>query len=252
MESIFYIVQYMSKKASAIMTREKFIEELSKPAKELGKQYNILPSLIIGVACHESDFGESGLTQKANNLFGIKGAYENKYVVMPTYEYEDGERIKVDARFRKYPSYRESIEDFCELIQNGVSWNREIYHSVIGVDNAEEVVTLFAKTPYMTDPNYKEKLWGLVKEYSIDRYDAKTVTSKPDTPDRGVSYPNTLFRIGSRGNYVEMIQQKVGCNVDGIFGEITQAYVMVFQHKNNLVVDGIVGKNTWNRLFIQK
>ena len=34
------------------MTREDFIKEVAEPAQELGKKNNILPSLIIGVACH--------------------------------------------------------------------------------------------------------------------------------------------------------------------------------------------------------
>ena len=116
------------------MTRENFINDIAAAAKELGKKNNILPSLIMGVACHESNFGNSELAEKGNNLFGVKGTYEGQSVLLPTWEVIDGVRHDIQAAFRKYPSYRESIQDFCNLLVNGVSWNREIYHSVLGVN----------------------------------------------------------------------------------------------------------------------
>ena len=116
------------------MTREDFIKEVAAPAQKLGKKHNILPSLIIGVACHESNFGQSQLAEKGNNLFAVKGTYNGKSVTLPTWEVIDGVRHDIDAAFRKYPSYLESIQDFCDLLVNGVSWNRKIYHSVLGVN----------------------------------------------------------------------------------------------------------------------
>lgn len=37
--------------------------------------------------------------------------------------------------------------------------------------------------------------------------------------------------------------------VDGIFGNKTKEKVLTFQKNNDLVVDGIVGKNTWNKIL---
>ena len=152
------------------MTRENFINDIAAAAKELGKKNNILPSLIMGVACHESNFGNSELAEKGNNLFGVKGTYEGQSVLLPTWEVIDGVRHDIQAAFRKYPSYRESIQDFCNLLVNGVSWNREIYHSVLGVTDWEAVIDAFSKTPYMTDPAYFGKLRNITDTYKLYEY----------------------------------------------------------------------------------
>jgi hypothetical protein len=53
-----------------------------------------------------------------------------------------------------------------------------------------------------------------------------------------------VYRIGSRGAIVAKIQRIVGTTPDGIFGIQTERGVRIFQAQRNLVVDGIVGKNT--------
>ena len=67
------------------------------------------------------------------------------------------------------------------------------------------------------------------------------------------SYPT--LKKGARGNITKLLQEKLvslGYNtngVDGIFGSGTEKAVMSFQKNNGLVVDGIVGKNTWRKLL---
>ncbi len=58
------------------------------------------------------------------------------------------------------------------------------------------------------------------------------------------------YRRGSSGSVVTKIQQRLSDwgyyfdSVDGIFGSRTETAVKYFQRKNDLAVDGIVGKNT--------
>lgn len=59
--------------------------------------------------------------------------------------------------------------------------------------------------------------------------------------------------VGSRGDDVTELQTLLNQNgytldVDGIYGEQTQAAVRDYQQANGLVVDGIVGDNTWGAL----
>lgn len=61
-------------------------------------------------------------------------------------------------------------------------------------------------------------------------------------------------RRGAEGNITWLIQSMMIChsfniNADGIFGPATENTVKEFQKRNGLSADGIVGKNTFNKLF---
>ncbi len=70
---------------------------------------------------------------------------------------------------------------------------------------------------------------------------------------------STSLRRGSRGNEVKLIQYYLNflsffnnrlpsIDADGIFGPATENAVKAFQSEYGLTVDGIVGRDTWNRL----
>ena len=81
----------------------------------------------------------------------------------------------------------------------------------------------------------------------------KKTTSTATTSSYAV--PTITLRKGSRGNGVKWLQtilNKKGFNcgaVDGIFGNGTFNAVIKYQKYNNLVADGIVGKNTRAKLL---
>lgn len=61
-------------------------------------------------------------------------------------------------------------------------------------------------------------------------------------------------RRGAEGNITWLIQSMLICklfniNADGIFGSATESAVREFQKRNGLSQDGIVGKNTFSKLF---
>ena len=63
----------------------------------------------------------------------------------------------------------------------------------------------------------------------------------------------STVKKGSSGEEVKELQtilnnRGYSLDVDGVFGSKTQAAVRDYQQKNNLSVDGVVGKNTWNSL----
>jgi len=58
-----------------------------------------------------------------------------------------------------------------------------------------------------------------------------------------------LLKVGSRGEDVKKLQQKLGLGADGVFGKGTEEAVKSFQTKNGLTPDGLVGEGTWSRLF---
>jgi len=145
---------------------------LAPYAIEQGRIYDILPAFIMAVASLETGNGSSTLCTKANNLFSIKGSYNGNSITLPTTEYVNNKAIRVNAAFKQYPSFRESCHDFCELMKNGISWNRTVYaHAVIGIHDLTQACINFGKTPYMTDPAYSGKLLGVIKSQELSKYD---------------------------------------------------------------------------------
>lgn len=59
----------------------------------------------------------------------------------------------------------------------------------------------------------------------------------------------TLIKVGSRGAQVVAIQQVLGLNADGIFGQMTKQAVMAWQAKKGLTADGIVGPKTYAKMI---
>lgn len=57
------------------------------------------------------------------------------------------------------------------------------------------------------------------------------------------------IKVGSKGDQVKQIQQKLNLKVDGDFGKITETAVKKWQSENGLTADGVVGKITWGKMF---
>ena len=65
----------------------------------------------------------------------------------------------------------------------------------------------------------------------------------------------SIIKIGSTGKFVRYLQQSLTTldynlgSIDGIFGPKTETAVKSFQKSKGLVVDGIVGNNTWAAIY---
>ena len=187
------------------MMRKEFIGKIAPFAVLDMQRTNIAASLTIAQAALESAWGGSGLTAKANNLFGIKGKGSAGSCTMPTTEYVGGRPIKVNAAFRAYHNWGESIADHSRLILDGVSWNRNLYKGVIGKRGADAARAI-AAAGYATDPKYAEKLISIMNEWNLYKYDeSATKPAKEDEPM--TKEERTLFeKLESR---VEDLEKKV-------------------------------------------
>ena len=56
-------------------------------------------------------------------------------------------------------------------------------------------------------------------------------------------------RVGSRGETVRLVQQKLGLTADGVFGPGTERAVRAWQASNGLTVDGVMGPRSLARLL---
>lgn len=189
-----------------------FIQELVPYAQKIQEKYHILPSLIIAQACLESNFGQSGLAQKAKNLFGIKGSYNGQSVTMRTNECENGKQICIDAPFRKYPSWYESLEDLAKLYTNGVSWDRNKYKPIVGETNYVMACKKLQECGYCTDPQYAAKLIQIIEKYNLTQYDR--VGNKK--PEKATTTKEEQVYVVQKGDTLTGIAKKYGTTVQSL------------------------------------
>ncbi|WP_144502927.1 phage tail spike protein [Bacillus pumilus] len=169
-----------------------FIKKLAPGAQKVQKKYNVLASLVIAQGCLESGFGASDLSKQAYNLFGVKGTYNGKYVLMWTKEQDKhGNESRVQARFRKYPSYAESLADLGSLYTR-----LSRYKDVVGEKDYQKATAAVAKGGYATDINYATKLNSIIFTYKLTQYDnlddLPEEPSEPETPT-GPEYPSKEY-----------------------------------------------------------
>lgn len=157
--------------AGMTLSQQQFIQSIANDAQDLQKEEKILTSVTLAQAILESNWGKSGLSTSANNLFGIKGSYEGSSVSMGTQEFSNGKAYHTQADFRKYPDKKASLVDHAQLFVNGVSGNANLYSAVIRETDYKKAAYAIQNAGYATDPAYAEKLISTIENYHLDQYD---------------------------------------------------------------------------------
>ena len=148
-----------------------FINKISKPAITNGKENRILPSITIAQAILESNFGDSKLSSKYNNYFGIKSDVKGKYVTMDTQEYENGVAKTVKANFETFNTIEESLNRHSQLFIEGTTDNPDRYKNILNNNSYKDVASLLVEDGYATDPAYARKIISIIEKYNLDSYD---------------------------------------------------------------------------------
>lgn len=222
-------------------TVDTFLAEFKEYCINDMKASGILASLTASQGLIESNKGNSGLTTKANNLFGIKGKYNGQCVNMLTTEYINGIKTRVHADFRKYPSWQESVND------HSVMFNRlDRYKNLRNCQDYEEACLNVKKDGYATSPTYAQTLMNTIKKYKLWMWDYEVL--KQYSPDR-----LRVIRKGADGGGVYMLQkflQEKGYRLeaDSMFGPRTHSCLRLYQEKAGLVIDGVCGPKTWRSI----
>ena len=229
-------------------TDKTFLDKIKPYVMQDMKKTKILASLTAAQAFIESNKGNSGLTQKANNLFGMKGKYNGESVKMQTTEYYNGIACKVMADFRKYPSWSESIDDHSGLFNRLAR-----YKNLRGETDYVKACNNVKADGYATSPTYATTLIQNINKFKLYEWDrevlGKVVEFKPAL-EPAEYYPT--LKQGSTGEYVIFWQNFLNAsgywcgNADGIFGKNTKQAVKNFQDAHGLKADGIIGPKTWN------
>ena len=233
-------------------TDQSFFEKIKPMVIKDMQESKILASLTAAQAFIESSKGNSGLTTKANNLFGIKGEYKGQSVLMLTTEYYNGVAHKVNAAFRKYPSWQESISDHSGLFNRLAR-----YKNLRGLTDYQKACVYVKQDGYATSPTYTQTLYNTINKYKLYSWDAEALgkavnlkdTVETKKTEKAIATPT--LKIGDKNDYVLHWQKYLNANgyfcglEDGKFGENTREAVKAFQVSKGITPDGIIGAKTW-------
>lgn len=231
--------------ASAAQAKQ-FIQLIAPIIQEIAKEkgYKVC-SPIIAQACIESAFGTSKLASKWHNYFGMKcgSSWKGKSVNLSTKEeYSVGTLTTIRDNFRAYDSMEAGVLGYFDFIKTSR------YANLKTAETPEEYLKRIKADGYATSSTYVNTNMSCIKKYDLDKYDWIKV---------GVINPykltESILRKNAKGESVKWLQYELnkhgyGLAVDGSFGAKTEAAVKDFQKQNNLVIDGIVGKNTFGKL----
>ena len=152
--------------------QSRFLSAIKQGAID-GAKEGVLPSITAAQAILESGWGTSSLAKAPNhNLFGIKNSEDwiGETVTVPTQEYVSGEFITVNATFRKYASWNDSVVDHAKFF-TGTEWRKNNYRKVVNEIDYHIAAQELKNAGYATDPNYAEKLIRLIETYKLYEWD---------------------------------------------------------------------------------
>jgi hypothetical protein len=215
-----------------------FIDSVATDAIESQRATGVPASVTLAQAIIESGWGKSGLSKKYHNYFGIKGKGTAGTAVMSTGEHFNGKDVVIKDGFRVYRSPAESFEDHGRFFIENKRYAEAMRHT----DDAERFAKEIHKAGYATDPNYSEKLIGVIRKYKLVAYDkiARSQGALPPkvstaqggstgTPKTGGPNPTAVKELQLllvKYGYMTLQEQQTG---PGIFGPKTRTALHRFQ-----------------------
>ena len=208
-----------------------FLRNIIPAAQNVARGKDIYTSVMIAQAALESGWGTSALSKAPNhNLFGVKGSYNGQSVNMQTLEDSGGQNYySIQADFRKYPSYQESLEDYADKIVNGISGAPLFYSGAWkSKTNSYQDATAYLTGRYATDTAYGSKLNRIIEQFGLTKYDTETavnmaeeIASNETTTTTGNSYTvvsgDSLYAIARKtGTSIQELLSLNGLNLNSI------------------------------------
>jgi flagellum-specific peptidoglycan hydrolase FlgJ len=141
------------------MTKHEFVQQACAAALQSSERSGMPSMVTVAQAALESNWGQSKLSNEANNYFGIKAHGNHDRIQMTTNECEKGATIVIKAEFAKYLSMLECFECRDEILARGT-----IYAGAREKRGDEAGFIGEIAKHWATDPKYAEKLLAVLNE----------------------------------------------------------------------------------------
>ena len=151
-------------------SRRQFVIDIANYVRKYAPQYGIkVYSPVIAQAIHESGWGESKLSAKYHNYFGLKCGtkWTGKSVNMKTQEeYSAGSLSTISANFRAYDSMEEGVKGYFDFIQ------LPRYANLKGVTSPRQYLQNIKDDGYATGSQYVDHVMNTLNLYNLTQFDA--------------------------------------------------------------------------------
>lgn len=194
-----------------------YIAEHKDKAQQLMLETGVPASVILGVAFHESAYGNSRLAKHLNNHFGIKGKNNSK---------------TIRSAYKGYNSSDGSYEDFVGLLQRRKA-TAKLFHTQ-KKDDYKGWLAGIARSGYSETASWSAKVIQIINRYDLDQYDnvadkgnfeepqlaAKGPSSSQDmllqsmeTKDTGINLNQTNTHVVRKGDTLSTLAKRYGTTV---------------------------------------
>ena len=150
-------------------SKRNFVINIARYVRKYAPKYGIkVYSPIIAQAIHESGWGESSLSAKYHNYFGLKCGtlWTGKSVNLSTKEeYSAGTLTTIRSNFRVYDNMEQGVKGYFEFIQLAR------YANLKGVTNPRQYLTNIKNDGYATGSLYVDHTMALINLYNLTQFD---------------------------------------------------------------------------------
>jgi flagellar protein FlgJ len=151
-------------------------------AQASARVWRVPASVTLAQWCTESTWGTSQLSVKCKNFFGIKASHlaaPNTYEEFPTAEYENGQRVIVEALFAKFTTETGCFDAHASLLANSARYKP----AMLAVAHPDVFAVDLQRCGYSTSPTYGADLMTLMREHNLYQYDlAPAPEPEPEVP----------------------------------------------------------------------
>jgi len=147
---------------------QQFVETLLPEARRAAAQIGIDPRLLLAQAALETGWGKKIIHhpdgRSSHNLFNIKAgrSWSGDRVQVDTLEYLDGVAVRKRAAFRAYASYRQSFDDFIDLLRQP-----RYAEALRQVHDPQRYLQALQQAGYATDPDYAAKILAIYRRQTL-------------------------------------------------------------------------------------
>lgn len=153
-----------AKQAVNFDSPEDFVSQIWDYAKKAASKIGLNPAVMVAQSALETGWGKHIIKDKNGessfNLFNVKAHrdWDGEKAAQSTLEFENGVAVRKVEPFRVYSGFTEAFDDFVGFLKS----NNRYESALEKTNNSEQFLQSLQKAGYATDPNYADKIMGIL------------------------------------------------------------------------------------------